>query len=315
MKKSILILSACILLIPLSSCEFSLGDYREGMDEPQKLVLTSFIEPGENIRAELTHTRPFPHAGNENYVANPIIKVYINDVFAGSLKKSLGSLTVFESKLLARHGDRVKLVAEAPGYTPASGESTIPSPMPVIQVDTLTLYQQLQERLQYKIHIPDDGNGIKYYRILLKGEMPSLIYPEQMEWYPIDKDFRKEPIFDENRHFNELGGSDDENKDSNRYAIFTNRSFLGKGYTLTVSSLKLYQQVHESVYTEAPRITVTIMQLTREAYLYLQGINASEENSDDMVEPIQIFSNIENGIGIVGGYVSYSVTFIMPPLE
>lgn len=314
MKRKIIILSAFIISLSFYSCEINLGDYLEGINEPPKLVLISFIEPGKNIKAELSSSYPAPNILKDDNVAGAIVNVYVNDVYSGTAEKIDTGDPIFVSDIHVNYGDRIKLTAEAPGYTPVTGISRIPAEIPDIKIDTITYYKASEERLQFKIHIPDNGDGTKYYRIILKGEVALAGYTDYTETYPIDEDFSKEPVFDENRHFNEINENDKDGVDSNKYSIFSNRSFIGKGYTVTVNCKKVYPFTDVNGDRWLPRITAMVMQLTPEAYLYLQSMNANSENSDDLVEPVQIYSNIENGIGIIGGYVSRSTTFKISPL-
>jgi hypothetical protein len=61
-------------------------------------------------------------------------------------------------------------------------------------------------------------------------------------------------------------------------------------------------------------IVVELQSISRDYYHYLRTRNLSERTGDNPFgEPIQIFNNIQNGIGILGGYTSSVYRFEVTP--
>ncbi len=97
---------------------------------------------------------------------------------------------------------------------------------------------------------------------------------------------------------------------SNGYDIFTDVLFNGSTYNLTFTDRNLKEVKFLPQYVEfehrysfPDRVVyhIEVQQLTYEYFMYLKTRNAYNNNDDNpFMEPIQIFSNIENGTGILG---------------
>ena len=249
------------------------------------------IEDADVVLTSGEHTEQMKYIGNGNYTSDHIFQT----------------------------GDRVELKATIPGFPTVSAVATIPAKPQAGEITTEKNYSEstiqqwdyngpvdigvaVYQDVKFKLPITDNGKEKNYYRIVvLKVEH----YSENTQQLYLSN--FTDAVFNTDSSEDFFGIEEQ----SNGYNIFTDVLFNSSTYNLTFNDrifkeVKLLPQYEESeyYYTIPDRVVyhIEIQQLSYEYFLYLKTRNA-ENNSDDnpFMEPIQIFSNIENGTGILGG--------------
>lgn len=224
-------------------------------------------------------------------------------------------------------GDRIVIQAEG-----LHVETVVP-PSPKIDIlDYEVLVEnpyRLMDGMKYETdtimritcRIPSSNTG-RYYRLRIRGELKKIM-PRADPWalYPMqDIYFSDDELFVDKRLSSGFGGWP-----AYFSNVFDNIQIKGTDYTFTLDSPKpnLYatygfttsgkeeimkQQIYEP---DVPaRVMVELQALSPELYRYLKSVELFRiTESDAFSEPVQIYSNVQNGWGIFGA-LSYDRHFV-----
>lgn len=304
-------LSALSLLL-LIGCEIE-TPYDGEFPEP-RLAIFSFMRADSLIRVSVSSTRSIGESSDYHRRLEEVAgEVFVNEQLAGELYPRDG--IVYTTDVAPKAGDRVKIVVRARGYEEAWGETIIPEEVPEIRVDTVlkenggSLYN-----IRYAIRLEDSGKERLYYRLIVAGysimEEDGVVTYTGEDYY-FDQD--EEPLLS--------GGSNSwlDESEGNRYHIFSNDSFEGKGYTLQVNRYAFNS--YESIYTNRwGRLIrhlcrniqcVRVVRIDEASYLYLKSVMLADRGQE-IVEPVQVYSNVHGGVGVIGSESYAEVSFTMP---
>ncbi|MDR0766152.1 MAG: DUF4249 domain-containing protein [Odoribacteraceae bacterium] len=286
-----------------------------------KLVLYSFIQPDSLVRVEVKKTRYFSSETIEQ-PENVTGEVYINGQVAGILVKEEASpwrpVPRYVADARPRPGDRVRVVARADGLQEAWGEVTLPSGNTPVRVDSLLVRNKEKvEQARYTIHVDDKERERHYYRLVIETETYELVNGER---YNSASSYSFNPENDPLL----VGGNNtwlNEDVVPNRYRVFTNESFEGEGYTLRVSvaARNTYRVEYDRygekiVQRQVMNHRVSLVRLDEDTYLHLKSLMLLEMGQDVM-EPVQVHSNVQGGVGIIGHACYSTRSFEMPEIE
>jgi hypothetical protein len=219
----------------------------------------------------------------------------------------------------AETGKTYKLVVSHPNYKTVTCETTIPQSVIIESIDTIYLNDSYDGYANYKLKIKikfKDPSGEKnYYRLVYK-RLVGYSYPKNYDpkdtttmivvsYEEIGTQIDSEdPIINPSeKDANDLlfGSS------SNTFNIFTDDLIKGKEHELSFNDFNYAYNPSEidTSINEFFMLNIDLQSITHEAYLYMKSVGASNYYSNDLFsEPIPIFTNIENGIGIFAGYSS-----------
>jgi hypothetical protein len=110
-----------------------------------------------------------------------------------------------------------------------------------------------------------------------------------------------DPVFASNENADEmLFGSS-----NSGYTLFTDDIFNGKTYDLKFNlndDITYYFQEMNTNHLGFYVITVELQSLSQDVYYYMKSLSLSNANSGGLfMEPVPIYNNIDNGLGIFGG--------------
>lgn len=245
-------------------------------------------------------------------------------------------------------GDNIRLEATAEnGKYLVSSEVIVPQPVPDIQVDTcITKIFQWSSMRDYRrilVTLHDLPNEKNYYRLDIQNNyhvnarypVPSLNEDGSQEtdedgtplyWYKdtifnyTDRELiNREDIILTDGHISH-SDQDEENEMfpsiSNKYNIFTDNQFPNSSATLKVyTALGLdYLSGYDSVYSRLLSLSVRVLSISKEEYLYLKGLNCMDDDDYDttLMEPVSLPSNVQGGLGFVGVSASAEVNMEFP---
>ncbi|MDR1738620.1 MAG: DUF4249 domain-containing protein [Candidatus Symbiothrix sp.] len=303
-------------------------------EETQPLItLKSLLTPGSKVSVQLTASRFFLSDDEGfNSIYNATVVLWKDDSLIDTM-----SLTSFygnyESSYIPKGGDKLTVKAEAPGYDPVScsaevlhqpewGEITSNIQATQREIDfpandrwlTLDVFTDLKGDLIVPIK---DTPGVREYyalQVYLKttARFQGASYTLNVS-LPIPYT-SNDLVFDDLT--TQFSGFDDD--DDTQYGIFSDDLFDGQTYPLKINvafsgveNYFPYDQlaaileadetpvIHQSVY-------VRLNKLSESCYLFSKSVQASRatEGLDLFYEPIQIYSNIEGGVGLIGSYAT-----------
>lgn len=273
--------------------------------------------------------------------AKPII--YINGerkgemIFLGndSTQNTDGSGSLFFADVYPRVGDKVRIEVSAPGFEPVWAETSVPRPIHIHRVDTATSInntdrgssdgyivpsdaRSLDMQLDIAVENKDHGEG--HYSICMYQEW---IANENTE-YAFQKKRNLMPNTEKETLFSDMVADDilrfflEEGNGFNTL-YFTDKLFVNKRYTLNLSTWGYYFHTRYSDGIQKPKvhhepIHIEIASMSPELYKALK-VTYSETGGilSFFSEPTLTFSNVHNGVGVLGAR-SYTIhTIEIPP--
>jgi len=327
--KPIRILTGLLVVFLFSSCEKDIQFSGEIVDP--MLVINSFITPDSVLTANITKSKFFldedDDTGNFVKVENAEVRIYVNGVFKE--KMSHVSNGNYKAGFAPVVGETIKLEVSAPGLSTAWCEAKMEDAAQIMALDstskimksypiyngyyydasevdapdTIGYYYKIKH--DFSLHFKDQESGQNYYRLLVK-----LVTTYEGNYHSESYDFDFTDIVS-----GESADSENdivsENTYPNTYHVFSDELFNGKEYPLkfsaTTEQIKYFPEYASMGGTQpTQKIVVELQSISKSYYLYLKS-RPSCDIDDLFAEPIQIHSNVHDGIGIIGSYTSCGI--------
>ena len=303
-----------LLALALTSCY---EDFTPKTDTRPVLCMNSLITAGEPIEVRVTRTWVYTDiaAQRGHSVKDAKISVYAN----GELR---------DDSYIPQEGDHIRLVAESPGFDPAEAEVTVPLAVPFSSVKcepTVSNYwiddsngmanMSIRFNTLFTLTISDMPDAVNYYRFSYKNFYESFgnLNSSFNYFTPGYFNYESEPIFSEHIGvFESVMGCT-----AWGFAFFTDRQFSGKDYTLhilfTDADYTMNLPEFDESYLDCGYI-LTLSTVTESFYNYA---NYKWQLSDGFIydmsdvglsDPIQGYSNVSTGAGIVAAQTHSSYT-------
>jgi hypothetical protein len=306
MKKYIFI---SLILTALFSCTKTINFDDEGLAD--QLVLNSIIWPDSAFSASLNKSSSILTDRRIGQMTSGTLDLYENGTLLTQITSPMGQFRAKDIK--PKVGSTYRIVVNSNGKQ-VEAETTIPNPVKVISLDTTTIRDKNNsKRLNFTVKIKDQ-EGDDYYRITTTSEILTLIinsdgkgsrkYYLQKNQNSINSD---DPVF--NSLYNNFGGKTIDMGPSNEYNIFPDNYFQGKEYSIQfqISNSGYGNISYNSGYGGGKRIyernVIHIQKLSKDLYNYLKYLELYNFYHDDpFSEPVPVYSNIKNGVGIFAGF-------------
>ena len=290
-----------------TSCEEPV-DLDIAIQEPQ-IVVTSNFTPGEPFKVSVTKSRNVLTSEADEFVNNAVVRIF------SSQGKELDKLTLnnfhtpfYESKRIApESGKAYRLEVEVPDKPTILAEDIVPLPVALtaIEMDTIEIFGAASEQI-YKVSIAvnftDPIGAQDYYHLSLFNHSVNSEEGTPMDGFngttggteanvliplmPLESDKNNPAV---TFHFEDGG------------VLFTDEDFDGQKATLTFYSLLSFDnEAHQG------KVVGELRTVSKDYYLYHTSLSRQIANKDrPFVEPISVYSNVENGLGIFSGYALY----------
>lgn len=373
-----MILSSCEKEIQLNTNDFS-----------PKIVMNSIISSDSIIEVRVSKSFLYTDTARErSRLSDATLTLYINGKMQERMKQGdikmtvdydrLGfqyyaMVTLYRSTVRPKSGDVVRIEASADGFPPTWAETTLPLPLQIHEVDTVTFFtpKRIIDEVSHNYY-PDYGNDYDYpegvqqerlyrnMRIHLKvstnpsDETQFLILrikskdDENAEYPRLYNYFLRlytdnDPIFKEtyrNSLLEDLlaGGFSYEGVRYFDSAIFSDKLFVNNRYTLDLSVTDYYptflpyeepeelsepsesvSPIYRPTRVEVlnPPMEIRLTNISSELYpLFRKG--KYDPHSDEVLfeqisEPELTYSNVQNGIGVVGAVSTTTTEIRIPP--
>ena len=197
------------------------------------------------------------------------------------------------------------LEASASGYESVNATNSIPSAVPIYQLDTVTSTNNDGETiLEATITFQDPPNVSNYY--MLEVFVTGMYYDE---WEQDSIEIR-EPLqiscddinVETVNRFN-FGGFEN----TYLYLMLKDQNFDGENYSLTFSVINYAELKEMDLFGE-----IRLVNTSEEYFNYLKSFNMYQRTiNNPFATPVQVYSNVNNGMGIFAGgtLTSWTVQF------
>lgn len=325
MKTTLKILSLIAGILLLASCEKEI-EFKGDVVAPM-IVVNSFISPDSLITAHLSKSKFFlSNKYGFDLVNNAEVSIYINQDFKEKLNFTENGM--YKGTIRPTAGDTVRLLVQVPGKETVESTAIVQLPSTILSVDTTIIVKSTQEEFggdkgqlratyinadcAFKVRIKDNKDERNYYRLVVKK---GNVYKYENESYFNESFtyFSLDGVEAQSGNVLNLFGDDDNTSDQHLISddLFNGKEFIFKFKIEGIVYRKPAPDFEESEgFERSDYVTINLQAITREMYLFLK----SKESADGVfegifTEPVQIFNNISNGIGIFGAYTNHTVTF------
>ena len=336
MKKTILYICCLAALV---SCTKEIEFKGEQIDP--KLVINSLVEPGQPVKANISKSVFFLDNVNNTQAPDDLVAtLYVNgnrigemtphnDTVSDSEGFYFPDLNLYKIIKVYTHdycpieGDIVSIKASANGFDDVEGStSALPNAVTWRIGDYKTTqwdvnYDEyegdtiwtISGQLELTIEVTDSNpRQTDYFRILLGNQSYSDFETGNVYYVSTAYD---DPIFGAN-----VSNSDfiDFDFQTMPEGVFTDVLFDGRSYQIKMP-IYLYLNLLDGNVPDTFSFYFSMEHLSKEFYYYLNTCEQSDEVMQFFSEPIQTYSNVEGGFGIVGGRTADTLWMTLPVEE
>lgn len=333
----------------LTSCEKEIEF--NGKETDPRLVINSLVSAGEPVKANISKSYFFlDNHGNTQVPDDVTASLYVNGSLVGEMTPHFDTVwndgigyydedgnlnhpyhmaAIFTNDYRPQIGDVVKITASANGYDEVEG-TTSPLPKTVdctIDVEVTNwqgwyqhgynfeTYEYEEDsvwevagnmNLTFTITDPNPGQTDCFRLITIRDSNTTVGGNRRSISFDYD-----DPIFETGMTENDFFDASD--LDTRPEGVFTDLLFDGGSYRIKVEA-NFYCDVDEDFDPDFFRVPFLVEHLSKEYYNYL---NTSDQGDDFMqiwAEPIQTYSNVKNGFGLVGSR-AVDTLWVPLPLE
>lgn len=324
MKRILRYLPALAILTLLTvSCE-EVIPFKGEMIDP-KIVIYSLLQPENVITVSVAKSHAvFEERYVPKQITDAVVKLYRDGEFIETLTY-VGPEPQPEyypaipySKYVSQgvkpvYGSTYRIEVEMAGMKKASGEAKLPGIIPVIGLDTI---EDLQAggniMMEAKVKFSDPAGGNNFYRIAARSAEGMYFGDKSVPWspetpvtiYETDCSYASDndPVISPRKEEQDLFDM----QIYNTYHIFSDELISGKEYALT---LGINHRWPDTDYYEFSLFNFELQSITEDLYMYLRSSSAHTQTYDDFItEPVLVYTNIENGLGVLGAMSSSIVT-------
>lgn len=330
---SVLAMTLCLF----TSCEKAI-EFNGEQSDP-KLVINSLVEPGQGVKARVSKSYFFLDTLNTAAPEDLVVSLYVNDNLIGGMTPCVDTIWAwygideyylvpgYYNDYCPQDGDIVKITASANGFDEVEGTtSALPKAL------DCQMEMEVEEWHSRYIYPYFDGNGEYEEDSLLNvwGYL-NLTFtitdtdPDKTDcfrlttsknngiridgnWYYISFNY-DDPVFGATVTDNDYFDISD--LDTRPDGVFTDMLFDGNSYRLKV---KVYFEceIDEVFNPDFFRASFMMEHLSKEYYNYLNTCNQGDMSMQIWSEPIQTYSNVTNGFGIVAGRAVDTLWLALP---
>ena len=315
----------CFVLLSViffTSCE-KVIEFNGSVTNPM-VVINSFVTPDSVISAQVSLSRFF--LSNEvtfDMVDNATVSLLVN----GSPKETLmhAANGVYVGTYHPAIGDSIRLSVQTPGKNEVSCGTSIEPQTAVLSVDTSSVFNgaktpiitvnkttgfidtignSLGRTLKFVLRFSDNPAVQNYYRLVV------ITKTYTSKGFMQDYNFSFDDIVSGNANKDAVGPPT--SLTSNKYNVFSDDLFNGKQYPLTFSiqDVKNVYYPGKAKAATIREVNINLQSISKSYYLYLQTRTSIKTNTF-FAEPVQVFSNVDGGIGILGSYTSNVVKIVL----
>lgn len=278
-----------LLLYVFSSCEKEIQ-----VDLPQHdpmIVANSFFSPDCTWTVYLSNSLAILDRENINSIDNGTVSITDNNNNSETLlHKGAGVYKSSVSRPL--NGKTYTLKVAAPSYNSIDAVNHIPTLIPIVSValkDSAFIGRNKEERAEITIRFRDLPSETNYYQA-------------ELIMVDLENNYYQAPI-----GYNLSFQTNDPSlniEDQTSIAFFNDEFFNGKLYDLKLNIESAVLQSYSNSQTpQKKKIAIKLYSVSKAYYMYSKTYkNYVENNGNPFAEPVQVYNNINKGLGIFAGF-------------
>lgn len=333
--KQIYSILALVGILSLVSCTKEII-FKGDMLDP-KLVVNSIGNVDSVFVVQVALSKPIPgYESSFQYLPDATVKLYSDGKELETLQRisfdgydpemikylesSLVNGTYVGRKTIIESGRTYRIEVSHPKYPTATSEMTAPTKIPIERIDTVSTiyvdnYSGNMRKYKASIRFTDPANEENFYRLHIsyivgrnytgnqgpvEGSEKETVWLESYynTYNGIESD---DPVFASEQDANDFLFGGDSRSD---YTVFTDVFFDGKTYGLSVfltDWIASHITTIDTTKGEFFQANFELYSLPKETYYYIMSVGKFDWYSDGLfTEPVQVYNNIENGLGIFG---------------
>ena len=314
---NIIVAAATVLLH--ASCQRTV-DFDGKLPSPS-IVINSFVAAGDTIAARISRSWNLAEDGSNTALNDAAVMLYVNDELRPPMQHVVAPNPYpnYRSATVAREGDRVRITVNRAGCREATAGTVIPGKATILSVNILREGSPNSPDLRCLIRFKDLEAGRKNcYRLVVDRIIRIQQTPDREETFiygvnfDYDRDAALKAVFD-NLSVGDLTGSERRND----YRIFDDDIFDGREYTLNISFnpnsyIPNFPGGNVPTRTDDEYV-FKLVTLSEEAFKYLKSRTLyAYSGSDPFSEPVSVHTNVDGGLGILGGFNADTVIAVPP---
>jgi len=320
-KKSILII--VLAIISIYGCETTLTDY-VAPDFHKKIVMTGLLQADSVVKITVSNSVNVLDTALIALPTNAIVQLFEDNNLIDVLQYTeqfnnhyYMTFPFYKSTktVSANHTYNIKIALA--GYTTVSAKTTIPKTVQILDIDTLTVikhiengggYQNEMEYLQFSLRFKDAQTEENYYAVSVYGINSFVqVYDSvgnitDTVQYPANFGLETDDlIFDNNMN--------------NYSMLYFSDKLINGNETVIKFKIPFTKdfQSYLSYYVKKFALTIRLQSISKDFYIYKQTLSKYYDTHEDpLSEPVQIYTNVENGAGILGSMSCASRTIEVP---
>jgi hypothetical protein len=281
------------------------------------VVVNSFVTPDLVVSAQVSLSTFFlSNQDTFTMIDNAKVNLLVNGVIKESLKLTSDGLYVGTYHPVI--GDSIRLQVQTPGKNEVDCGTRVLPQTTVLSVDTSRVFTGITtpltsvntttktidttgyaigRTLKFVLHFSDNPSIQNYYRLVV------ITKTFNSKGYSVSYSFSFDDIVSGNTPENSVGPPT--SLTSNKFNVFSDDLFNGKQYPLTFSIADNVNVYYPGKAKKAAKreVDINLQSISKSYYLYLLT-RASIKTNTFFAEPVQVFSNVDGGIGILGSYTS-----------
>ncbi|PWD98865.1 DUF4249 domain-containing protein [Marinilabilia rubra] len=265
-----------------------------------QLVLFSFLSPDSVFSVHLSKSVSHSSVDDFERVYEGNITVYKNGVIADDFIFPFDKSWTFRDDISLKTGDTVRVEAADGDGERVFAETVIPDAVGIEVVDTAVVQQATRDNgtetvLQCLLNIDDPEGEDNYYQLIVFEQICRNGLSSACEETKIDY-AKEDPVFYvRNLEGSLIGGLD-------FGGCFSDHIFEGTNYELTLNLPVQYASAPSDPGADR-KLLFILLSHKREYYDYYRSRVVAEYGYDlPIIDPIRIYNNVNNGIGLVAGY-------------
>ncbi|MCZ8214981.1 MAG: DUF4249 domain-containing protein, partial [Cyclobacteriaceae bacterium] len=280
-------------------------------NKPLVVINSDNFQPDSTWSVELTKSVSFYYSSGNLYINNANVKIVDEQGTITQLSPIiLQDRTVYKSDQRPLKNKLYTIKVEAPGFPITSATSKIPEPVQItkIEIDSTFFIEQKQavaqnpdynvdasKPMQCKIFFNDPAHEANYYavRLYVEGEIQ---YTNDAGETVTKTKFFEYPLVEPETYNPASLLTDDTKFNGLQYALQFNIPF-------------------HLFFNPVGNLQIVLTSLSSDRYNYMQSVKLQNTNKHDpFAQPVIIHNNIQNGLGLFGGF-SKSVWILQKPSE
>tara|TARA_Y200000002_G_scaffold382899_1_gene401952 strand:- start:8787 stop:9692 length:906 start_codon:yes stop_codon:yes gene_type:complete len=293
MKKLFFLLSVSLIYI---SCEKVIPF--EGDVNTPKLVINSVFESDSTFKVHVSSSRSVIDTSSFENIDDAVVT--IKDV-NGNVIEVLNHVVngFYKGQVLPEENTTYILKVNHPNYADITASDSLPSPIIINSVDTSTILDPINgNRLRISMNFDDPGNNQNYY-LLETYSVNEYLIVENLDTVEYELDTTKQFMVLTDEVF-QNGGSPWRDQ-----GLFNDLLFNGQNKTLEIEIPNENWSGSEDGYDWSYKtlsLRLYLHNITISYYYYRTSLELFQNASGNpFAQPVQVYSNIENGFGVFAG--------------